>query len=494
MAYIDSTVVNVALPVLQQDFGVGIDQVQWVVEAYTLLVASLVLVGGTLGDRYGRRRVYALGIAIYAAASVWCGLAPDIGQLVAARALQGLGGALLVPGSLAIITSFFSEKERGRAIGTWSGLSAVSTAIGPLLGGWLVDNVSWRGVFFINVPLAAAILLILFRHVPESVDDEAPERLDWAGALLAAAGLGALIFGLIEANTRTFAHPLVLGTLAGGGALLAAFILVEHRTHAPMMPPALFRSRTFAGANLLTLLLYAALSGMLFFLSFNLIQVQRYSATASGAALLPFIILLSTLSRWSGNLANRIGPRVLLTGGPLVAAAGFALFFFTGGGAAGSDYWTGFFPAISLVGLGMALTVAPLTYTVMSSVSERHAGTASGINNAVSWMAGLLSIAVLGIVAVTVFSKGLEERLARVDVPPEFRRSILAQRGKLAAIDLPDEIAGPRRAELRRAIDDSFIGSFNVAMLICAGLAAGSAAFGFLMIGGSAARRVKEGG
>lgn len=483
MAYIDGTVVNVALPVLQKDFGARIDQVQWVVEAYTLLVASLVLVGGTLGDRYGRRRIYALGIAIYAIASLWCGLAPDIGQLVAARALQGIGGALLVPGSLAIITAFFPESERGRAIGTWSGLSAVSTAIGPLLGGWLVDNISWRGVFFINIPIAAVILLILFRHVPESSDDTAPRQLDWAGAVLVATGLGALVFGLIEANRLTFSHPLIPSALAAGALLLGAFIIVERRSPAPMLPLQLFTSRTFTGANLLTLFLYAALNGMFFFLGFNLIQVQGYSATATGAALLPFIVLLSTLSRWAGNLATVFGPRLLLAAGPTVCAAGYGLFLLSGAGHGGDgSYWTEFFPAIMVVGLGMALAVAPLTYTVMSSVSERHAGTASGINNSVSWLSGLLSIAVLGLVAVSSFSTGLERSLHTAGLPPDASRNIMEQRSKLAAVELPPELPEPGRTAARQVIQASFVESFHVMMLICAGLALVSGIAGFLMI------------
>jgi EmrB/QacA subfamily drug resistance transporter len=367
MAYIDGTVVNVALPVIQKDFGASLNQVQWVVEAYTLFVASLVLVGGTLGDRYGRRMMYAAGVGLYAVASAWCGLAPNVEQLIIARAVQGLGGALLVPGSLAIIASSFPENKRGKAIGTWSGLSAVSTAIGPLLGGWLVDNASWRGVFFINIPLAAVVLLLLFRHVPESRNRESGGKLDWPGAVLAATGLGGFIFGLIEANNRGFGNTLVLASLGTGALLLAMFIVVEARSKNPMMPLGVFRSRNFTGANLLTLLLYAALGGMFFFLGFDLIQVQGYSATATGAALLPFIILISTLSRWAGGLTQHYGARLPLMVGPGVAACGFALLATTG---IGGSYWTTFLPAISLVGLGMAITIAPLTSTVMGSVSE----------------------------------------------------------------------------------------------------------------------------
>lgn len=480
MSYIDSTVVNVAMPVLQREFGARLDAVQWVVEAYTLFVAALVLVGGSLGDRYGRRRIYATGITLYAVASGWCALAPDIGQLIAARALQGIGGALLIPGSLAIITAAFEERERGKAIGTWSGLSAVSTAIGPLLGGWLVDAVSWRAVFLINIPMAAIVLLLLARHVPESRDDEAPARLDWTGAVVVALGLAAFTYGLIGAGAHGFTGLGVLGPLIGGAALFVLFIVIERRVHSPMLPLALFRSRIFSGANLLTLFLYAALSCMFFFMGFNLVQVQKYSATATGAAFLPFIIFLSVLSRWSGGLATRYGPRLPLVAGPLTSGAGFALLAFAG---VGGTYWTSFFPGICVVGLGMALTVAPLTSTVMNAGGARHAGAASGINNAVSWLSGLLGIAALGIVAVGVFSGELDQRLAAAPITPELRAELMAQRTKLAAITIP---ATATRAEY--AVADASIGlayaeAFKVVLLTCAGLAIFAALVSAMTIG-----------
>lgn len=485
MGYIDGTVVNVILPVLQRDFGATINQVQWVVEAYTLFVASLVLVGGTLGDRYGRRRIYATGVALYAVASAWCGLAPNVEQLVIARAVQGIGGALLIPGSLAIIAASFTADERGKAIGTWSGLSAISTAIGPLLGGWLVDNISWRGVFFINIPLAAVVLLLVFRHVPESRDEESTGTLDWPGALLAASGLGGFVFGLIEANTRGFGDPLVLASLIAGTILLVLFIVVEMRRRSPMMPLSLFRSRNFSGANLLTLLLYAALSGMFFFLGFNLIQVQGLSATGTGLAFLPFIILISTLSRWAGGLTKRYGARLPLVVGPLVAACGFGLLATTGSGH--TDGLTFLSPlatvitSLSVVGLGMAITIAPLTSTVMNSVREHQAGTASGINNAITWVAGLLAIAILGLVASSVFGSSLAEQLTSGGVPNEIAASLLEQRSKLAAIELPTGLSSEDHARLKGMIAISFTDAFRVAMTICAALAAASALCAFML-------------
>jgi EmrB/QacA subfamily drug resistance transporter len=478
LAFIDGTVVNVALPALQKDLRATVVGVQWVIEAYSLFLAALLLVGGSLGDRYGRRRIFVAGVVIFAAASAGCGFASGIGQLIAARAVQGIGAALLVPGSLAIISNSFSEAERGRAIGTWSGFSAITAAIGPVLGGWLVETISWRAVFFINLPIAILVILISLRHVPESASD-AKGRLDWLGAILATLGLGALVYGLIESSSRDFAQPAVLAPLISALVLLALFIVVEARSRNPMLPLALFRSRTFAGANLLTLFLYGALGGTLFFLPLNLIQVQRYSPTAAGAALLPFILIMFLLSRWAGALVQKYGARTPLVVGPLIAAAGFALFAWAG---SGGSYWTTFFPAVAVLGVGMATSVAPLTTTVMNSVARDRAGVASGINNAVSRAAGLLAIAVFGIALFFVFDRALTHRLAGPEIAPSSRQAIDAQRNRLAGIELPESIAEQERARLRTAIDLSFVDGFRVVMLTGAVLALGSAAAALLLI------------
>lgn len=471
MAFIDGTVVNVALPALQKNLQATAIGVQWVVEAYSLFLSALLLVGGSLGDRYGRRRVFLIGVSLFALASVWCGIAPTIGQLIAARAVQGVGGALLVPGSLAIISSSFPSETRGRAIGTWSGFSAMTTAIGPVFGGWLVEHVSWRAVFFLNLPLAAAVLVIALRHVPESRDRNEDGPIDWPGALLATMGLGGVVYGLIESSRLGFHGSSVVVAITGGLTALVAFIFVEARAKSPMLPLELFRSRTFAGANLLTLLLYFSLGGGLFFLTLNLIQVQGFSATAAGAALLPFVLIMFSLSRWSGGLIARFGPRPPLMIGPAIAAVGFALFAIPG---ARAGYWTGFFPGVVVLGLGMAISVAPLTTTVMSSVKERQAGAASGINNAVSRAGSLFAIAVLGVVMLQIFSRQLEQRLASIDIPQDNRASIYAQRIKLTALDLPQGLDAGQREEIEQAVHQSFVAGFRVIMALAAASALAS--------------------
>jgi EmrB/QacA subfamily drug resistance transporter len=479
MAFIDGTVVNVALPALQAQLQATSAQVQWVVQAYALLLAALILVGGSLGDRFGRRRVYALGVILFAAASVGCGLAQSISQLIAARAVQGVGGALLVPGSLAIISAAFDEARRGQAIGTWSGFTGITSAVGPVLGGWLVEHGSWRWVFFINVPLALAVLGLVALHVPESRDETAAGPLDWPGALLAALGLGSTVYGLTVAADGGLAQPAALGWLAAGLLALGLFLLRERRAAAPMMPLSLFRARTFAGANLLTFLLYAALGGAFFFVPFNLIQVQGYGATQAGASLLPMILIMFVLSRWTGGLVAKVGARRPLTIGPAIAACGFALFARPG---VGGSYWTTYFPAVVVLGLGMAIAVAPLTTTVMGAVEQRHAGLASGINNAVSRVAGLLSIAVLNLVLATVFAVAYDSHLAPLPLPPLAREALAGERRKLAGAAVPADLPADVQAALRQAIDESYVAGFRVVMLTAAGLAFASALSAWLLI------------
>jgi EmrB/QacA subfamily drug resistance transporter len=453
------------------------------VEAYSLFLSALILVGGSLGDLYGRKRIFATGIILFTLASVFCGLAPNITVLIVARAVQGIGGALLVPGSLAIISATFDSKQRGQAIGTWSGFTAITSVLGPVLGGWLVQYASWRWVFFINVPVAVIVLAVLFWRVPESRGEENSPRLDYAGVLLATLGLGGIVFGLIEAGNVGLGNPEVLIALAIGVLSLIAFLVVEARSQAPMVPLSMFRSPTFSGANLLTLLLYAALGGALFFVPFNLIRVQGYTPTAAGAATLPMIIILFLLSRWSGGLVNRYGAKLPLVIGPVIAAAGFALFARPD---IGGSYWTTFFPAAVVLGVGMAIAVAPLTTTVMGSVGPQHAGTASGINNAVSRTAGLIAIAVLGLVVLSVFGSSLDSNLAALggSIPHNVLQMIEAQRTLLVGIQIPTGVSSQSHAALQQAINEAFVTSFRVAMLIASGLALASALSALLLIEG----------
>ncbi len=483
LAFIDGTVVNIVLPALQKNLHATVTDVQWVVEAYSLLLAGLLLVGGSLGDHYGRRRIFVFGVALFALASAGCGLAGNIRYLIAARAVQGLGAAMLVPGSLAIISNSFRPEERGRAIGTWSAFSAITAAIGPVLGGWLVEQFSWRAVFFINLPLAAIVVVLALWHVPES-SAETKDPLDWLGAVFAALGLSALVYGLIESSRVGFGHPAVLSALVGAVFLLGIFLWREARIPHPMLPLDLFRSPTFAGANLLTLLLYGALGGALFFLPLNLIQVQGYSPAAAGAAILPLILIIFFLSRWSGGLVEKYGAKIPLVVGPLIAAAGFALFILPD---VGGSYASTFLPAVLVLGVGMAISVAPLTTAVMNSVAQSRAGIASGVNNAISRTAGLLAIAVFGILMLQTFAGSL-----RRELPNDLQKAVVSQTDRLAAIELPPAWNSAERAAAKKAIDTAFVRGFRLTMAIAAALALASSLSAFLLIDGRRARQLKS--
>src|SRR3954462_13151620 len=480
MAFIDGTIVNVALPAIQRDLLANASDMQWVVESYALFLASLLLIGGALGDHFGRRKIFMMGVALFVAASAGCAFAGNVTMLLVARALQGVGGAMLVPGSLAMISAAFPEQERGRAIGMWSGFSGITAALGPVLGGWLVDRYSWQWAFLINIPLALVVLLICWMHVSESRSN-APRAMDGWGSLLATIGLGGVIYAFIEAPIANWRSAEVLSALLIGSAAMVAFVAVELRVRTPIVPLPLFRNRNFAGANLLTFWLYAALGGALFYFPLNLIQVQRYSASAAGAALVPFILIMFMLSRWAGRLVDRVGSKLPLVTGPAIAACGFALFAWP---SIGGNYWLTFFPAVVVLGVGMSLTVAPLTTTVMNSISQDMAGIASGVNNAVSRTASLLAIAVFGIVMAQVFHSSLHASLQQMGASHEIVAFLAGQEGKLAGAQLPAQLDQGTAAMLRRAIGQAYVSGFRWVMVVSSGLAMMSALAAWLMIDG----------
>ena len=474
MPSIDGTAVGVALPVLQRDLHASSSAMQWVIEGYSLFLSALILVGGSLGDHFGRRKMFVLGVLLFAVASAACALSQNVSQLVIARCVQGVGGALLIPESLALITAAFDEQSRGKAIGTWSGFGAIATAIGPLLGGWFVQALSWRYVFLINVPIAAVIVIVTQKYIEESRDESDNAPVDWLGAGVVTAALGLLTYGFIALQGAQ-GNLLGFATIAAGLGLVVLFVYVERRSPAPMVPLGLFASGPFAISNLYTLLLYAGVGAGFFFVPFNLINVQGYTPTQAGAALLPMILIMFLLSRWSGGLVAWAGARIPLTLGALIATFGFVLFAFTG---VGRTYLASFFPAVMVLGIGAAVFVAPLTTTVMNSIPAAHAGTASGINNAVSRVAGLLAIAALGIVLVSSTHAALNSNPAVASLSSATQHALASD--TLLSGRLPDRgVTQSDRLPAQHVVDDAYAVGFRNVMLICAALALVSAVLAF---------------
>jgi EmrB/QacA subfamily drug resistance transporter len=484
MSFIDESVVNVALPGMQAQLHATLAALQWVINAYTLCISALLLVGGAAADQFGRRFVFLIGITIFAVASIGCGLAPDVPVLIVSRAVQGLGAALLIPCSLALIGAAYDEKERGAAIGIWSGATAVAAGGGPLLGGWLVDHASWRLIFLINPVLALPTIWIALRRVPESRDPDAHRGLDWTGAALAMGALSALVYGFIAASHAGWNHLSVITPLLGGSALLYVFIRFERHSSAPMMPPELFRSLSFSGINLLTLLLYGALDGALFFLPFLLIQAHGYSATAAGAVYVPFTLIMAVLSRWSGHLADRFGTRAPLVVGPIIAGCGFALLGLVG---SSGHYWLFFLP-VTVLGLGMAIAVAPLTTAVVNAVTDRQIGVASGINNAVASVAALLFVAVLGTIALGAYGRSLDHELAATAASEEIRTVIAPTREAFAPPNLPAHLSTQDRQTIQAVVGAAYVHTIRLVMLIAAALSWGAAVVAAITLGPRAAR------
>jgi EmrB/QacA subfamily drug resistance transporter len=473
MAFIDGTALNVALPALQKELHADGAQLLWIVNAYLLTLAALILLGGSLGDLYGRKRVFRLGIVIFALASLACGLAPTIGFLLFMRVIQGIGGALMVPGSLAIITAVFREDRRGQAIGLWSSFSTLTTLAGPAIGGVLAGAGLWRFVFFINLPLAVAALFALIQ-VPETRDEEAPRQLDIPGVALVAGGLGLLTFGAIQlgATARSAGQTTsaVIAIIVGIVALIA-FVFVEARSPHPLVRLDLFRSRVFTGTNVMCVFLYGALSGAGFFLPLNLIQIQGYSATVAGFTMLPSAIILAILSPIMGRLVDRIGPRLPLTVGPIIVALGFFVLALPGVTTGPPSYWYTFFPGSVLLGIGMGVTVAPLTTAVMGSVATSHAGIASGVNNAVTRAAQVLGLAILGAIALFAFTSALESYANDLPLNTQQRQELVQGAGDLGNTLIPPGLDQSAQQQTRDAIDQSFVQMYRLVTLIAAGMA-----------------------
>ena len=479
MAFLDSTVMNVALPAVQMNLDLSAREVQWVFGAFAVVLAALLLLGGTLGDHYGRRRIFVLGASIFALASVWCALAPGAGQLIAARAVQGAGGALLVPASLAIVGASFEGRQRTKAIGLWGALSGLAMAVGPVLGGWLVEDVSWRAAFLISPAMALVAIPITLRHVPESRDPEA-RRLDLIGAALATIGLGGLVYGLIESAASGFGAPVALAALLLGAFALSTFVFVERREDDPMVPPSLFRSKNFDGANLVTLLFYMSLTGSLYFVPFLMMQVHGYSAFVAGSVFLPFVAMALLLGRRSEYILARFGTKVPLVAASLAVALGFVLFAVPG--VEQGSYWSSFFPAMVVQGFGMALAITPLTAVALASVEGEHSGLASGVSNAAARVAAPLAVAVLGIFIYGAFSANLDERLDGMNLRGEVRSEIEAEQDDLGAAEAPEGVEAATAAHIERAIDKSFVAGFRTVMVVCVGIALASALAAALLI------------
>lgn len=488
MAFIDSTALDIALPALQADLDASGKQLLWIVNAYLLLLSSLILAGGSLGDRFGRKRIFRLGILTFTAGSLAAGLAPTADWLIAFRAVQGAGGALMVPGSLALLSATVADHEQGRAIGTWAAFTTVTAILGPVLGGALASAGLWRVVFFINLPLAAGSLAILQRHVPESRDETAG-RLDLAGMLLVTLALGSLTYGAIEAPEQGLRQPIVAGSLLLGVASLASFLWVERRAASPLVPLRLFSSPTFAGANLHTLLLYAALRAAFFFLGLTLIQTHGYPAQLAGLALVPFTLLLALLSRWSGDWVDRVGPRPPLVLGPGLTGVGFGLLALPGLGSTPANYWTTYLPGIVVMGIGMGITVAPLTTAVMTAVPRAQVGVASGVNNAVARTAGVLALAVLGGVALLSFRQTLVGSMHTFDLSEEQMLLLADEAREFGNAQPPAGLDPTTEAAIRQVIDHALLDTFRRTALLCAGLGLLSAGAGAVFIGAETRRQ-----
>ncbi|UOE46631.1 MFS transporter [Mucilaginibacter sp. SMC90] len=489
MAFIDGTALNVVLPALQQSLGAKGADLFWILNAYLLMLASLILVGGSLGDKLGRKKIFMIGIFIFITGSALCGLSPGVLYLIIFRIVQGIGGALMIPGSLSLISSSIDAKERGKAIGTWSAITTVVTMGGPVLGGALADAGLWRYIFFINVPIGVIALVILWRGVAESKDDRTDQTLDLPGAVSIAFGLALLTFGFLRMPATGFNNWQVYGSLSLGLLLLIVFIYIESTSKHAMMPLSLFNNKTFSGINLLTFFLYAGLGGGMLFMSLNMVQVQGYSQLQSGLTFLPFTVLMISIARYAGAVADKKGPRLLLIIGPALAGAGLLMLSFIKQTAGPSDYWTSFFPGVLVFGLGMSLTVAPLTATVMGSVSDHFSGTASGINNAMTRISNVFANAIFGALAVLFFSGAMQGELKKLSLNEKEKKAAMEQSANLGNAKVPAGIEGANKEAVEIAFHNGFIAAYSNIMRICAGLGFLGALMSVIFIRNSAVKK-----
>ena len=488
MAFIDGTALNVVLPAIQKSMHASGTDLFWMLNAYLLMLASLMLIGGSLGDKLGRKKIFITGILIFIIGSTACGIAGNVTLLIIFRMLQGIGGALMIPGSLSLISSSINDDERGKAIGTWSAFTTVVTIGGPILGGALADAGYWRYIFFINVPIGLVAVLILWKKVKESISDDSDKTLDFPGAAAIALGLAAITFGFLRIPEIGFNNWQVPVSLSAGLLLLIAFIVIEQKSKHPMMPLSLFRNMTFSGANLLTLFLYAGLGAGMLFLSLNLVQAQGYDQLQSGLTFLPFTILMVFVARFAGTLADKYGPKLLLTIGPAIAGTGLLMLSFVGQTHGPSAYFSTFFPGIVVLGLGMSFTVAPLTATVMGAVSDQHSGTASGINNALSRIAGVFANAILGAFAVLFFSGSLKQELPALPLNEASKQEIIQQAGELGNAKAPSSLNETDKEKVARLYHSSFISAYRKIMRISGLLGFLGALMSVILIRNSAVR------
>jgi len=482
MAFIDGTALNVVLPSLQQSLNATGTDLFWILNAYLLMLASLILIGGALGDKLGRKKIFMAGIFIFIIGSTTCGFAPSVTILIICRMLQGIGGALMIPGSLSLISSSIREDQRGKAIGTWSAFTTVVTLGGPVLGGAFGDAGLWRYIFFINIPIGAVALLILWLKVQESRDEERGHELDLPGAITIALGLALLTFGFLRVPAVGLGNWQVYTTLTTGVILLTAYIYIESKGLHPMMPLKLFTNMTFSGVNLLTFFLYAGLGAGMLFLSLNLVQVQGYSQLQSGLTFLPFTLLMIAMARFSGSLADKHGPRLLLIGGPVTAGLGLLILSFVKQTNGPADYWTTFFPGIIVFGLGMSFTVAPLTTAVMGSVSDHFSGTASGVNNAITRIANVFANAILGALAVLLFTGALQVQIEQIQLNTKQKQTIMAQAVNLGDAKVPPGFNTSDQVAIKKLFHNSFIDVYAKVMQLSAVLAFAGALMSFLFV------------